>query len=70
MFLANANNRSNKNERNQLDKTMLIAETKELGAASVVRKFEKERKEAIKQLEKTYDNDLNDNGFEISIGSI
>ena len=70
MFLFNSNNRSNKDQRMQLDKTNLIAETRELEAATVIRKFEKERKQAIKQLEKTLDRTINDNGFEVTYSSI
>ena len=70
MFLVNANNRVNREVRNQLDKTNLIAETRNLEAATVIRKFEKERKEAIKQLERTYDREINDNDFEIKLSSI
>lgn len=70
MFLHNANNRSNKDQRTQLDKQMLIAETKELNAASVVRKFEKKHKQAVELLTKTLDRTLNDNGFEVNYSSI
>lgn len=70
MFLYNSNNRSNKTERIQLDKQMLIAETKEINAASVLRKFEKEKKQAIKLLERTLDREINDNDFEVEVTSI
>lgn len=70
MFLSNPNNRSNLEQRTQMDRQLLLAETKELNAATVVRKFEKEHKKAIKKLEKTYDTEINDNGFEIKITSI
>lgn len=67
MFLHNSHNKSNKDQRIQLDKNLLAAETKELNAATVIRRFEKERKEAIKLLQKTYDREINDNDFKISI---
>jgi hypothetical protein len=70
MFLHNSNNRSNREQRMQLDKSMLIAETKELEAGSVIRKFEKNKKQAIKQLGKTLDRTINDNGFEVTYSSI
>ena len=70
MFLHNANNRSNKDQRIQLDKQMLIAETKELEMGSVLVKFKGEKKQAIKQLEKTLDRTINDNGFEVTYSSI
>lgn len=71
MFLFNSHNRSNRQERTQtIDRTNLIAETRELEAATVIRKFEKEKKQAIKQLEKTLDRTINDNGFEVTYSSI
>jgi len=72
MFLSNAHNRSNKDERIQVDKQMLIAETKELKAFSVANKFLTEKKQAIRQLEKTFDREINseNEGFEIELGSI
>lgn len=70
MFLVNAYNRSNRQERNQIDKSMLTLETKELNAATVVVNFEKERKKAIRHLEKTYDREINNNSMEINITSI
>ena len=71
MFLSNPHSRSNRDERNVLiDKQMLIAETKELNAGSAIRTFEKERKQAIKQLQKTFDRELDDNEFIIEVGSV
>lgn len=70
MFLTNSNTKANRDQRTQLDKAMLIAETKELKAASVIRKFEKERKQAIAHLERTLDREINDNDFEIEITTV
>jgi hypothetical protein len=71
MFLHNSNNRSNLSERHQLDREMLIAETKELNAHSVIFKQREEKKRAIKQLEKTLDRNINDNdNFVIKYTSI
>ena len=72
MFLSNAHNRSNRDQRIQVDKQMLIAETKELKAFSVANKFLTEKKQAIRQLEKTFDREINseNEGFEIELGSI
>jgi len=70
MYLANAHNRSNSSERRQLDRDLLIAETKEMKAYSVANKFEKERKSAVKLLEKTFDREINDQDeFEIEVTS-
>ena len=72
MFLSNAHNRSNRDQRIQVDKQMLIAETKELKAFSVANKFLTEKKQAIRQLEKTFDREINseNEGFEIELGSV
>lgn len=71
MFLANSHNRSNANERRQIDRELLIAETKELKAHSVVNRYESKRKEAISMLEKTFDRQINNqDGFEVEITSI
>ena len=74
MFLHNSNNRSNKTERMQtIDRQLLLAETHELKAGTVVRRFENERDQAVKHLNKTLDREINkdnDNDFEIEISSI
>lgn len=70
MYLHNPNNRSSQEQRIQMNRPDLIAETKELNAASVIWKFEKEKKQAIKQLSKTLDRTINDNGFEVTYTSI
>ena len=70
MFLHNSHNRSNREQRNQLDKQMLLAETKELNAHSVVNRYMKEKKKAIQRLEKTLDRNISDNDLEISYTSI
>tara|TARA_R110001583_G_scaffold36922_6_gene121097 strand:+ start:968 stop:2119 length:1152 start_codon:yes stop_codon:yes gene_type:complete len=71
MYLHNSNNRSNLTERTQLDKQMLIAETKELEAESVLKRYKSEKKEAFKMIERTFDNFLmdDDEDFEIQISS-
>lgn len=72
MFLSNSNTRSNRDERNQMDRQMLIAETKDLKMNTVAFKFEKERKEALRLLGKTFDREINDNeeGLEIEISGV
>lgn len=72
MFLSNSHNRSNKNERIQLDKQNLLIETKDLKAFTVANKFTREKKQAIRQLEKTLDREINseNQGFEIELGSV
>lgn len=71
MFLANSHNRSNRNERTQIDRELLIAETKELKAYSVANKFEKERKAAKELLGKTFDREINNQDeFTIEVTSL
>lgn len=60
MFLSQSNNRSSDTTRRQLDRELLIAETKELKALSVANKHERERKAAVKLLDKTFDREIND----------
>ena len=72
LFLSNSNSRSNKEQRTVIDRQMLIAETKDLKLNTVVRKFERERKQAIKELDKTLDREINSDNddFEIEITSV
>lgn len=72
VFLANANNRSNRQARIQMNSTLLINETKDLKSNTAARKFNNERKLAVKQLEKTFDRQLGeaDDVFEIEVDSI
>lgn len=71
MFLQNSNNRSNHDQRIQLDRQMLIAETKELDAENVLKRYKKEKQEAFKMIERTFDTQLfdDDNDFEVEISS-
>lgn len=72
MMLSNSNNKSNRDQRiQQVDRQLLMAETKDLKTGSVVYMFQKEKKRAIKMLEKSLDTELNDNeDYEIEITSI
>lgn len=71
MFLANSNNRSNSTERRQLDRELLIAETKEMNAFSAAQKFDQEKKAAKRLLAKTLDREINNQDeFEVEITSI
>lgn len=73
MFLRNANNRSNRNERIQTNDKQLEVQTVVLDQNTVAKRWERERREAIKQLEETFDRQLakEDEGeMEIEIGSI
>lgn len=57
-FLHNSNNRSNRNVSLQLDKELLMYETKELEANTVARRYMTSMKEAKKVLSKTFDTQL------------
>jgi hypothetical protein len=71
MYLSNSHNRSNSTERRQVDRELLIAETKEKNAYSVAEKFDKEKRAAKALLAKTLDREINNQDeFEIEITSI
>jgi len=70
MFLSNPNSQSNLQQRNIMDKEMLIAETKNLKIDSVVKRYFDEKKMALKELKRTFDNQLGYNGYEIKIGTL
>lgn len=71
MFLANSHNRSNKAERIQLDTNLLVAETKNMQAETVIRRFHREKKKAVEAMERTFDTQLNNHdGFKIKVGSV
>jgi len=71
MYLQNANNRSNRQERIQMSTPLLEVEVMDLQRATIAAKVKRERKQAVKQLEKTFDRELSDNdNFEITINSV
>ncbi len=71
MFLHNANNRSNRTERIQLDKNMLLRELKDMNVDSVIRRFYNARRKALNMLEKTFDTQLNkNNSITLHLGAI
>jgi len=71
MYLANAHNRSNSTERRQIDRELLIAETKDTKNYSVAKRFEKEKTAAKMLLGKTLDREINNQDeFTIEITSI
>lgn len=67
IFLNNSNNRSNHQQRIQLDTELLIAETKEINANTVVKRYRDEKERSVLQLAKTFDRELNDNDDSIVI---
>jgi len=58
MFLSNSNNRSNADERIQMDRQILFTETKDLLANTAAKRFKDEKKLAMQQLSKTFDTQL------------
>lgn len=71
MYLHNANNRSNRSQRIQMDDQLLIGELKNTQLDTVVSRYLKEKKRAINAMEKTFDTQLNDHeGIQIKVGSV
>ncbi len=70
LFLSNSNNRANRQERVQMDQTLLLAEAKDLTNNTVARNHSQEKKRAINQLDKTFDRELNGNDLEVSITTV
>lgn len=70
MFLSNSNNQSNLQQRVQMDKEMLIAETKNIKIDSVVKRYMDDKKEASKQLKRTFDTQIGFNDYEVTIGTL
>ena len=72
-FLANANNRSNRAQRLQMNDDLLTAQLMSVRSDSntVASRYQKERKRAIATMRKTFDTQLNDHdGLEITVGSV
>jgi len=73
MFLHNSNNRSNRSQTIQLDKDMLIAETKSLDMNTAAKRFQDEKRKALRVMSRTFDTQLlesDDSDFEIEMSSL
>ena len=71
MFLFNSNNRSNRVQRIQMDDQMLIAELKDMKAETVVKKYHREKKRALDEIQRTFDTQLKPKrGLNITTNSI
>lgn len=71
MFITNANNRSNRNEKNQLDKQMLLFQTTEITSNTVCKKYLDELKRAKTIINRTFDTQIGSNDdLEIEISSL
>ncbi|MEN8122207.1 MAG: hypothetical protein ABFS35_17810 [Bacteroidota bacterium] len=70
MFLHNPNNMSNLNVLIQMEKDIVLQELKNIQANTVAKRYEDEKRKAIKQLQKTFDTQLDDNEYEIEITTV
>jgi len=70
MFYHNPNNNSNVNVLIQMEKDILLQELKNIQANTVAKRYEDEKRKAIKQLQKTFDTQLDDNQYEIDLTTI
>lgn len=71
VFQSNPNNRSNRSERIQMSDEVLLAELKRFDGDTVVSRYYREKKRAIKSLERTFDTQLSDNSkLEIKVSSV
>lgn len=71
MFLHNSNNNSNRVQRIQMDEKMLISELKDMNYETVIKKYHREKKMALNQIQKTFDTQLKPKeGLSISTNSI
>lgn len=71
MFLHNSNNRSNRSQRIQMDDQMLIAELKDMTHETIVKKYHREKKRALDEIQKTFDTQLKPKrGLRINTNSI
>ena len=71
MFLHNSNSRSNRVQRIQMDDKILIAELKDMQNETIVRKYHREKKKALDDIQKTFDTQLKPKqGLTITTSSI
>ena len=70
MFLHNPSNRDNLQQRVQMNEQMLVAEVKNTTADTVVKRYLDEKKQAIKELRRTFDTQLGYNDYEVKVGTI
>lgn len=71
MFLSNSNNRTNRQERVQMSDALLTVETRDLTNNTAAKRYADSKKRAIRQLEKTFDREINNNDeIEIDVSSV
>lgn len=67
MYVSNANNRVNRTERIQMSEQLLLIETRELNHNTSAKRYEDNRKAAIKMLDKTFDREISSEEDDLSI---
>lgn len=71
MFQTNANSRSNRQERIQMNDTLLNIEIRDLVNNTSAKRYIDAKKRAIRQLDKTFDREINSNDeIEINVSSV
>ena len=71
MFLSNSNNRVNLQKRVQMSEALLTVETRDLTNNTAAKRYHDSKKRAIRQLEKTFDREINNNDeIEIQVSSV
>ena len=69
MFYYNSNNVSNDIERNLLSKKDLLAEIKDLKYDTVVKRYADSKRNALKDLKKTFDKQIGESSYKVKIGT-
>ena len=70
MFLHNSNNRKNLQQRNVIDRDLLVAELKNDKADTVVKRYLNEKRLAMKELKRTFDNQIGFDKYNINITTV
>jgi len=71
MFLANANNRDNREQQIQMNEDRLIYETTDLSGFTVAKRYVEQKRLAMDAIKKAFDTQLsNEDGLTLSLGSV
>ena len=70
MFLHNSSNRKNLQQRNVIDRDLLIAELKNDKADTVVKRYLSEKKDAMRELKRTFDNQIGFDEYKINVTTV
>lgn len=66
IFLSNSSNRDNLQQRVQMDREMVLAEAKNIKIDSVVKRYMDEKRQALKELKRTFDNLIGFDPYEVT----